>query len=114
MTTITICCIYHESGGDPALSCGGDTVAFGFALEAALAREVLDGADLPASLLDARTGVDAGTYTVSEPLTVEGVRERIADGEDLVTLYLDVLAVYATDRGPGGDLARAALAAEGK
>ena len=78
--------------------------------------------------LDYARGVDAGTYTVSEPhtvsepLTVEVVRERIAeyvaaDGDvrnvDRLDLYRDVLRVVATDRGPVGDLARAALTAEG-
>lgn len=36
----------------------------------------------PGHLLDSKTGVDAGSYIVSEPLTVEAVRERAVDIND--------------------------------
>ena len=72
-------------------------------------------------------------HTVSEPLTVEAVRERATEvsnpthyrlafsgGQhdeegrlrDCVALYREVLNTYAADRTEAGDLARAALGAE--
>lgn len=89
----------------------------------------------PTPLLRAADGVDAGTYVVSEGLTVEAVRERaaevrrrrhaardskigvalvqtIADFMHNILFYSAVLQTIAADRGPLGDLARAALAAE--
>lgn len=81
--------------------------------------------------LRAADGVDAGTYVVSEPLTIEAVRGRAAMIHKLTLeirglseqarmvpirlreqLYRDVLQTLGADRGPLGDLARAALAAE--
>ena len=92
----------------------------------------LDTASVPAPLR-AEDGVDAGAYTVSEPLTVEEVRMRAAQYAGLAVetqglseesravplrlchdLYREVLMVYAADRGPLGDLARAALGHEGR
>lgn len=75
------------------------------------------------SPLRAETGVDAGTYSISKPLTVEEVGRRAGIYQRMQTdphneqkqradLYRDVLRTIATDRGPLGDLARAALRAE--
>ena len=74
-----------------------------------------------ASPLRAVDGMDAGTYAVSEPLTVAEVERRIAvyrgesgcifDGAR-AELYADVLRTISADRGSLGDLARAALRAE--
>jgi len=87
----------------------------------------------PRPLLRAADGVDAGVYTVIEPLTIEAVRERAAQARGLAAemqglstgarmvplrlrldLYRDVLGVFGADRGPSGALARAALEAEEK
>ena len=78
-----------------------------------------------ASPLRAVDGMDAETYVVSEPLSVEAVRARVEQvqikygndknyvlKEDLLPLYRDVLNVIGADHGPLGDLARAALRAE--
>ena len=78
-----------------------------------------------ASPLRAVDGMDAETYVVSEPLSVEAVRARVEQvqikygndknyvlKEDLLPLYRDVLRTISADRGSLGDLARAALRAE--
>ena len=75
-------------------------------------------------------GADAGAYTVLEPLTLEAVRARATylrglrtpswaspvpdTSQDRRRLYIDVLRTIGADRGPLGDLARAALEAEEK
>lgn len=107
----------HETHMGVCVHCNGE------------ATEITSGEACPAranrdtpSLLRASDGVDAGAYTVSEPLTVAMVRERVGGGfgnwgiaeseAACLALYRDVLRTVAADRGPLGDLARAALEAE--